>query len=175
MGHELLAATEDVQLLDTTKGPLTVTLLMLTAELLPLERVKVNHAVPVPTGVLPKLLLAGLRVRVWAMSANGANNEAAIRVRIRLQTGLIGMLLNVSFAPRVQWRKFGGSSVEVRRMPASAIRPRFWVSEGKVSPGGGRAGQLGGGFYSYIALMNFIPHSYPLFALFDHQSSPSAL
>jgi hypothetical protein len=35
---------------------------MLTAELLVLERVKVNHAVPVPTGVLPKLLLDGLRV-----------------------------------------------------------------------------------------------------------------
>jgi hypothetical protein len=93
MGHEALAATEDVQLLDTTNGPLTVTLLMLTAELLPLDRVKVNHAVPVPTGVLPKLLLDGLRVRVWAMSANGANNEATIRVRIRLQTELIGMLL----------------------------------------------------------------------------------
>src|SRR5580692_5367784 len=116
MGLELLAATEDVQLLDTTKGPLTVTLLMLTAELLPLERVKVNHAVPVPTGVLPKLLLAGLRVRVWAMSANGANNEAAIRVRIRLQTGLIGMLLMF----RLLLGFSGGSSVEVRRMPASA-------------------------------------------------------
>jgi len=62
MGHELLAATEDVQLLDTTNGPLTVTLLMLTAELPLLDRVKVNHAVPVPTGVLPKLLLDGLRV-----------------------------------------------------------------------------------------------------------------
>jgi hypothetical protein len=55
MGHEPLAAAEDPQLLDTTKGPLTVTLLMLTAELPLLERVKVNHAVPVPTGVFPKL------------------------------------------------------------------------------------------------------------------------
>src|SRR5580658_5555232 len=62
MGHEPLAATDDPQLLDTTNGPLTVTLLMLTAELPLLERVKVNHAVPVPTGVLPKLLLDGLRV-----------------------------------------------------------------------------------------------------------------
>lgn len=35
---------------------------MLTAELPLLDRVKVNHAVPVPTGVLPKLLLDGLRV-----------------------------------------------------------------------------------------------------------------
>jgi hypothetical protein len=93
MGHELLAATEDVQLLDTTNGPLTVTLLMLTAELLPLERVKVNHAVPVPTGVLPKLLLEGLRVRVWAMSVNGASNETATRVSMRLETELIRMLL----------------------------------------------------------------------------------
>ena len=93
MGHELLAATDDVQLLDTTNGPLTATLLMLTAELLLLERVKVNHAVPVPTGVLPKFSLDGLRVRVWAISANGASNEAAIRLRIRLQTGLIEMLL----------------------------------------------------------------------------------
>ena len=93
MGHEPLAATDDVQLLDTTKGPLTATLLMFTAELLLLDRVKVNQAVPVPTGVLPKLLLDGLRVRVWAMSANGASNEATIRVRIRLQTGLIGKLL----------------------------------------------------------------------------------
>src|SRR5271154_7414339 len=93
MGHELLAATEDVQLLDTTNGPLTVTLLMLTAELPLLDRVKVNHAVPVPTGVLPKLLLDGLRVRVWAMSANGARNETAVRVSIRLQTRLIWILL----------------------------------------------------------------------------------
>jgi hypothetical protein len=50
-----LAATEDPQLLDTTNGPLTVTLLMLTAELPLLASVKVAHAVPVPTGVLPKL------------------------------------------------------------------------------------------------------------------------
>jgi hypothetical protein len=131
MGHELLAATEDVQLLETTNGPLTVTLLMLTAELLPLVRVKVNHAVPVPTGVLPKFSLDGLRVRVWAMSANGASNEAAIRVRIRLQTGLIGMLLYFVCS----W----GSVEEVRprfgRKPASAIRPRFWVSEEVGKPG----------------------------------------
>jgi hypothetical protein len=93
MGHELLAATEDVQLLDTTNGPLTATLLMLTAELPPLERLKVNHAVPVPTGVLPKLLLEGLRVRVWAISVNGASNEIATRVSIRLETELIWMLL----------------------------------------------------------------------------------
>jgi hypothetical protein len=57
-----LADTEDPQLLDTTNGPLTVTLLMLRAELPLLDRVKVNHAVPVPTGVFPKLLLDGLRV-----------------------------------------------------------------------------------------------------------------
>jgi hypothetical protein len=93
MGHEPWATTEDPQLLDTTNCPLTVTLLMLTAVLPPLARVKVNHAVPVPTGVLPKLLLDGLRVRVWAMSANGANNRAAVRVSIRLQTKLIGILL----------------------------------------------------------------------------------
>jgi hypothetical protein len=55
MGHEPLAATEDPQLLDTTNGPLTVTLLMLTAELPLLDSVNVTHAVPVPTGVLPKL------------------------------------------------------------------------------------------------------------------------
>jgi len=78
MGHELLAATEDVQLLDTTNGPLTVTLLMLTAELPLLERVKVNHAVPVPTGVLPKLLLDGLRVTDAC-----ANSETEIRTLSR--------------------------------------------------------------------------------------------
>lgn len=50
-----MAATDDWQLLDKTNGPLTVTLLILTAELLLLERVKVSHAVPVPTAVLPKL------------------------------------------------------------------------------------------------------------------------
>ncbi len=99
-----MAPTEDVQLLDTTNGPLTVTLLMLTAELLLFDRVKVNHAVPVPTGVLPKLLLDGLRVRVWAMSANGASNEAAIRESIRLQSGLIGMLLSAWFGGRVPER-----------------------------------------------------------------------
>jgi len=42
-------------LLDTTKGPLTVTLLMLTAELPLLDSVKVTQAVPVSTAVLPKL------------------------------------------------------------------------------------------------------------------------
>jgi hypothetical protein len=42
-------------LLDTTNWPLTVTLLMLTAELPVLDSVKVAHAVPVPTAVLPKL------------------------------------------------------------------------------------------------------------------------
>jgi hypothetical protein len=50
-----LAATDDPQLLERTKGPLTVTLLMLTAELPLFARVKVSHAVPVPTAVLPKL------------------------------------------------------------------------------------------------------------------------
>jgi hypothetical protein len=55
MGHEPLAATEDPQLLDKTNGPLTFTLLMLTAVLPVLDSVKVAHAVPVPTGVLPKL------------------------------------------------------------------------------------------------------------------------
>jgi hypothetical protein len=55
MGHEPLAATEEPQLLERTNGPLTVTLLMLTAELPLLASVKVAHAVPVPTGVLPKL------------------------------------------------------------------------------------------------------------------------
>ena len=79
-------------MLDTTNGPLTLTLLMLTAELLPFVRVKVTQAVPVPTGVLPKFSLAGVRVRVWA-SANGANNETESRVSMRLQTELIGMLL----------------------------------------------------------------------------------
>lgn len=78
MGHELLAATEDVQLLDTTNGPLTVTLLMLTAEVPLLDRVKVNHAVPVPTGVLPKLLLDGLRVTDAC-----ANSETEIRTLSR--------------------------------------------------------------------------------------------
>jgi hypothetical protein len=50
-----LAATDDPQLLDTTNWPLTVTLLMLTAEVPLLESVKVAQAVPVPTAVLPKL------------------------------------------------------------------------------------------------------------------------
>jgi hypothetical protein len=97
MGHELFAATDDVQLLDTTNGPLTVTLLMLAAELLPFVRVKVNHAVPVPTGVLPKLLLAGLRVRVWAASANGASNETATRISMRLQIGMLPGFICSSF------------------------------------------------------------------------------
>ena len=35
---------------------------MLTAELPLLDSVKVTHAVPVPTGVLPKLSVDGLRV-----------------------------------------------------------------------------------------------------------------
>ena len=135
MGHELLAATEDVQLLDTTKGPLTVTLLMLTAELLPLVKVKVNHAVPVPTGVLPKLLLAGLRVRVWAMSASGASNEAAIRVRIRLQTGLIVMLLY--FICR-SWVRCGSSANACQRDP-----PAVWVSEEMGSQTAVASGSLG--------------------------------
>src|ERR1700689_1483296 len=133
MGHELLAATEDVQLLDTTNGPLTVTLLMLTAELLPLERVKVNHAVPVPTGVLPKLLLAGLRVRVWAMSANGANNRAAVRVNIRLQTRRIGILLNGFFC-----RHLGSMAVRrnaQRRDPSRFGRLGEWESQTVVVSG----------------------------------------
>jgi hypothetical protein len=50
-----LAATDDPQLLETTYGPLTLTLLMLTAELPPLVSVKVTQAVPVPGAVLPKL------------------------------------------------------------------------------------------------------------------------
>jgi hypothetical protein len=112
-----LAATEDPQLLDKTNGPLTVTLLMLTAELPLLDRVKVNHAVPVPTGVLPKSWLDGLSVTVWAMSANGANNETAARVSMRLETKLIGILLGFICRYLV--------SVEARRPPASAIRPRF--------------------------------------------------
>jgi hypothetical protein len=74
-----LAATEDPQLLDTTKGPLTVTLLMVTAELPVLDSVKVAHAVPVPTGVLPKLLLDGLRA-TDACSANGASSETASNI-----------------------------------------------------------------------------------------------
>jgi hypothetical protein len=55
MGHEPLAATEDPQLLEMTKGPLTVALLMLTAELPLLASVKVSQAVPVFGAVLPKL------------------------------------------------------------------------------------------------------------------------
>jgi hypothetical protein len=126
-----LAATDDPQLLDTTNGPLTVTLLMLTAELLLLERVKVCHAVPVPTGVLPKLKLDGVRVRVAAISAIGANDEAAIRVRIRLQSRLMGDLLD--FINRIHSRL---NSVEVgrkiRRTPAGALRLRvngLWIRE----------------------------------------------
>src|SRR5580704_223056 len=92
MGHEPLAATEDPQLLDTTNGPLTVTLLMLTAELPLLDNVKVNQAVPVPTGVLPKFSLDGLRVTTCATSANGASNQTATSVSTRLETRLIGML-----------------------------------------------------------------------------------
>lgn len=65
-------------MLDTTNGPLTVTLLMLTAEVPLLDRVKVNHAVPVPTGVLPKLLLDGLRVTDAC-----ANSETEIRTLSR--------------------------------------------------------------------------------------------
>src|ERR1700733_2876450 len=126
MGHELFALTEDVQLLDTTNGPLTATLLMLTAELLPLERVKVNQAVPVPTGVLPKFSLEGLRVRVWAISATGASNETATRVSKRLQTGLIGMLLCFICCSLV------------RRTSHRSIRARFWVIGDWGSPGGSR-------------------------------------
>jgi hypothetical protein len=55
MGQEPLAATDDPQLLESTNGPLTVTLLMVTAELPLFDSVKVSQAVPVPTGVLPKL------------------------------------------------------------------------------------------------------------------------
>jgi hypothetical protein len=99
-----LAATDDPQLLDTTNGPLTVTLLMLAAELPPLDRVKVNHAVPVPTGVLPKLWLDGLRLTVWAKSVNGASNETATRVSMRLQTKLMGMLLSPLFGGRLPGR-----------------------------------------------------------------------
>jgi hypothetical protein len=56
---------------------------MLTAELPLLDRVKVNHAEPVPTGMLPKLYVGGLRVTVWAISANGARNDTANRVNMR--------------------------------------------------------------------------------------------
>jgi hypothetical protein len=108
MGQELLAATDDVQLLDTTNGPLTVTLLMLAAELLPLVRVNVNHAVPVPTGVLPKFSLDGLRVKVWAVSANGASNDIATSVHMRLPTKLIGMLFRV-ICSSFQFDKFVGA------------------------------------------------------------------
>jgi hypothetical protein len=55
--------------------------------------VKVNHAVPVPTGVLPKFWLDGVSVTVCAMSAKGVSSETARRVRMRLQNKLIGMLL----------------------------------------------------------------------------------
>jgi hypothetical protein len=55
MGHELLAPTDDPQLLEMTKGPLTVALLMLTAELPLFVSVKVCQAVPVFGAVLPKL------------------------------------------------------------------------------------------------------------------------
>jgi len=55
MGHELFAATDDPQLLETTNGPLTPTLLMLAAELPLLVSVNVTQAVPVPGAVLPKL------------------------------------------------------------------------------------------------------------------------
>src|SRR5258708_36964277 len=78
MGHEALAPTEDPQLLETTNGPLTATLLMLTAELPLLDSVKVNHAVPVPTAVLPKLLLDGLRVTDAC-----ANSETEIKTQSR--------------------------------------------------------------------------------------------
>jgi hypothetical protein len=67
-----------------------VTLLMLTAELPPLDRVKVNHAVPVPTAVLPKFWLEGLRVTVCAMSAVDDNNKTTTRVRMRLPTKVMG-------------------------------------------------------------------------------------
>jgi hypothetical protein len=55
MGQELLAATDDPQLLETTNGPLTPTLLMLSAELPLLVSVKVTQAVPVSGVTLPKL------------------------------------------------------------------------------------------------------------------------
>ena len=55
MGQEPWAATDDPQLLETTNGPLTPTLLMLAVELPPLVSVKVTQAVPVPCAVLPKL------------------------------------------------------------------------------------------------------------------------
>jgi hypothetical protein len=61
-GTRAVGGTEDPQLLDTTNEPLTVTLLMLTAELPLLDNVKITHAVPVPAGVLPKLYLDGVRV-----------------------------------------------------------------------------------------------------------------
>jgi hypothetical protein len=63
---------------------------MLTAELPLLDRVKVNQAVPVPTAVLPKSWLDGLRVTVWADSAKGASRETTNRVSMRLETKLMG-------------------------------------------------------------------------------------
>jgi hypothetical protein len=55
MGQEAWAPTDDPQLLETTNGPLTPTLLMLEAELPLLVNVKVTQAVPVPCAVVPKL------------------------------------------------------------------------------------------------------------------------
>jgi hypothetical protein len=122
-----------------------MTLLMFTAELPLLDRVKVNQAVPVPTGVLPKFWLDGLRVTVWAMSVNGASNEMTTRVSMLLQTKLMGILLCFICRDSV--------SEEARRTPASATRPLFWVIEGIVEPRRGPVGRLGGERYSYIALM----------------------
>jgi hypothetical protein len=103
MGQEPLAATDDPQLLDSTNGPLTVTLLMLTAELPLFESVKVSHAVPVPTGVLPKLKLDGLRV-----TAACANSETENKTQSREEKTKARFMV----APY-----FGGR--------AGAIRPRL--------------------------------------------------
>jgi hypothetical protein len=102
MGHEPLAATEVPQLLDKTNGPLTVTLLMLTAEVPLLESVKVCHAVPVPTGVLPKLKLDGLRV-----TAACADSETAIKAQSRekrFKARFILQLLKLRFRGHVPGR-----------------------------------------------------------------------
>ena len=111
---------------------------MLTAELPLFAKVKVNQAVPVPTGVLPKFWLAGLRVRVWAINANGAMNENTSRTSTRLQNRLTGTLLC-----------FICSSL-IRGTPDRAIRPRL----GDGRKGGAKRHRVGriGEIYSYIAL-----------------------
>ena len=69
-------------MLDRTNGPLTVTLLIVTAEVALFDRVKVFQAVPVPTAVLPKLKLEGVKVTVACM-ANGASRDTASQITMR--------------------------------------------------------------------------------------------